>query len=456
MFIFEVSAKFYSLFMTLVLAFNSFTFTLPVIPKLADVDIDYVFDNDKSYSAAGTVTVSTKFDGKYELYWGDENHNLLKEKVKGYTATYSEFATVKTDDGEGSADIYSFTAIPEDAESVLAYFAKTQVASFDLPENKKQEEETPIYRFGSLSDLHFNRYYLSLTDDSMCAFPNALNFLDAYDVSLVALSGDLSNNSETNAFEKFNYIASKYDFPVYTCTGNHDVKDTLDKDAWRRLVNTGVYGENKADGVLDVNEETFDFVYAPNKGNDDVFIFLSQYAWSYNNESSRILSDEQLDWLEAQLKKYSDRTVYVYFHTFLADDENNTDSGEGNIINNKGVTYDLVYTVGTPDEIRFRSLLKEYKNVICFNGHSHWAFDQVKYNPIMNITDYDGTYATLVHNSSVSSPRRVRENASERTEYNMRSSEGYLVSVYEDRIVLQGIDFLRGEFLSYANYVIVK
>lgn len=290
----------------------------------------------------------------------------------------------------------------------------------------------------------------------MLTFPNALNFLDSFGVELVGMSGDLSSGAESDAFEKFNLISSNYDFPVYTCTGNHDVSSKFTLESWQANVNSGVYTENKAEGIKAVAENGLDFVYAPDSANGDVFVFLSQYRWDYGKKDSRLLKDEQLDWLEAQLKAYKDSTVFLFFHTFLANADGVAEMGEGNLINKAGNAYDLVFTPGAKDEIRFRSLMQEYKNVVFFNGHSHWAYDMQKFNPQLNITDHNGTYATMVHLSSVSAPRRTTDNSTSRYNCNMISSEGMIVTVYENSIVFTACDFLRGEFLAYATYVVNK
>ena len=62
----------------------------------------------------------------------------------------------------------------------------------------------------------------------------------------------------------------------------------------------------------------------------------------------------------------------------------------------------------------------------------------------------------MVHVSSVSSPRRTTANVNDSSEHYMRSSEGMLVKVYEDRIVFTACEFLKGEYLSYATYVVEK
>ncbi len=454
--IYTLSARFFTMIMTFVIIFNGLSASFPVIGS-AKAEIDYSFDNDEAYSAAGTVSVTGEKDGEYELYWGTDDGHKLSVDLGEYEVTYSEFASVNVADGKGEKDIYSFTAIPDGAETVLAYKGRAKAGSFTLPDEKTGAGSEPIYSFGALSDLHFNRYNASLSgDDAMLTFPNALNFLDLFDISLVGMSGDISNSGELDSFEKFSAISSRYDFPVFTCTGNHDVSSKYTLENWQMYVNSGVYGEDKREGVLNVSDNGMDFVYGGSEAHGDKFIFLSQYRWDYNKETSRILTDAQLDWLALQLETYKDSTVYLFFHTFMANADGDKNTGEGNLINNVGNTYDLVFTQGTADEARFRALLKEYKNVIFFNGHSHWAFDMQKLNPVLNITDYDGEYATLVHISSVSSPRRTSENNLATTEWNMRSSEGYVAAVYDDYIVLTGCDFLGGELLAYATYVIER
>lgn len=446
-----------ALFMPLVTAFNGLSFTVPAFTGSAEIIYD--FANETAGSAAGTVTVKSLMGGKYDLYWGDEDGDRLYEDVGGYSVYYSEFVGVDVKNGEGSADIQQFTAIPEGAETVLAYKGMILAGTADIPENKIADNGKKLYTFGALSDVHFNRYNLSLTgDDAKITFPNALNFFENLDVEMVGISGDISSNGERDAFEKYNSITSEFDFPVYTCTGNHDVNDYFTLANWQELMNEGVYGENKAAGVADVAKNGIDFVYVPENGGGDAFIFLSQYEWDYNRPESRILTDEQLDWLEYQLETYKNKTVYLFFHTFLNNpvEGENPNMGEGNLENNVGRHYDLPFTEDCPDEVRFEQLMDKYENVVYFNGHSHWAYDMQVLNPNLNIANYGGEYATMVHISSVSSPRRTKANLNDTTEHYMRSSEGMLVEVYEDKIVFTACEFLKGEFLSYATYTVER
>ncbi len=452
----KIFVMFIALLMPVMTALNGISFTVPFLSDSAEIVYD--FENETAGSAAGTVTVKTGLDGEYDLYWGTDDGEKLAEKVGGYTVYYSEFAGVDVDGGEGSAEIQEFTAIPEGAETVLVYKGGILAGEAEIPDGKVADYGEMVYSFGALSDVHFNRYNFSLTgDDALMTFPNALNFFDELGVSMVGISGDISADGERDAFEKFNTITFGYDFPVYTCTGNHDVSDYFTLENWQELINTGVYGAEKAAGVQDVAQNGLDFVYIP-EGCEDVFVFLSQYQWDYNRPESRLLTDAQLDWLEAQLEKYADTTVYLFFHTFLNNpvEGENPNMGEGNLENNVGRHYDLAFTEDCPDEVRFEQLMDKYENVVYFNGHSHWAYDMQELNPNLNIANYGGEYATMIHVSSVSSPRRTTANIDDSSEHYMRSSEGMLVKVYEDRIVFTACEFLKGEYLSYATYVVEK
>ncbi len=452
-------AKILTLCMSLVMYFNTLSIALPtdIAKGWINAEIEYSFQNQTPGSAAGEVELTAKRDGEYQLFWGESDNEKLEIDLGDYEAACSEFLTLDVDDGSAKSTVQEFTAIPEGAEYVLIYKGALLVGSEEIPQEKQADYGKLLYNFGALSDLHFDRYGYSLGDDASMLFPNALNFLEKFDVKLVAMSGDLSNSGEYTAFEKFYNITSEYSFPVYTCTGNHDVSEDFDIENWKSLINDGAYSEQKADGIKSVGPNGIDFVYSPDETEGDVFIFFNQYQWSYGDvNSSRLVSDEQLDWLEVQLDTYKNETVYLFFHTFFTAPDGNGILTEGNCANPNGVNYDGYYTYGAVDEVRFRKLLEENKNVIAFNGHSHWRYDMQKYNDKLNITDHDGTFATMVHISSVSSPRWMKDYDTDYRNGNLLSSEGYILNVYEDCIVLTGIDFLRGEMLSYACYVIER
>ncbi|MBQ7540747.1 MAG: metallophosphoesterase [Clostridia bacterium] len=414
------------------------------------------FADDTPGSAAGTLTLTAEQDGKYTLFWGDADGEKLTAHAGERDVPYTEFASVAVRGGKGETALHDFLAIPQGAQSVLVYGGDTAAGACDLPQNKLAPTAS-TYSFGALSDVHFNRYNKSKTGDDACiTFPAALDFFRDFEVSMVAMSGDLSKKGEKDAYEKFNRITSQYDFPVFTCKGNHDCYAEYTLENWQTYINPGVYGENKREGVLEVAENGLDFVFRGEETHGDVFIFFSQISGQYVLPTSRIVTDAQLDWLEKQLETYKNERVYLFFHTFLNASSGNPLMGEGNLLTRSLSFYPLFYAIGSKDERRFRSLMETYKNVTFFNGHSHWAYYLQSLNPDLNITDYDGTTATMVHISSVSSPRISNNATLVWTSDTMKRSEGYLVTVYPDHYVLTACDFLQNQMLAYATYVVQK
>ncbi len=418
--------------------------------KVSVTSIEYL--NEDAGSMDAVISIKTTTDGEYKLYWADESFEKLTFTLGETEIPYSEFASVTTYFGAGSIDLPDYTAIPDGAENILVTYEDETLEIFDIPSEKRADRGDEVYSFGSISDLHFNRYELEGgADVAESTFARALTFFEKADVALVAMPGDISADGEKEAFEAFNNIASGYDFPVYTTTGNHDLHAKYEKENWLEFMNTGVYGDEKADGIINVADNGLDFVFEESESGE-IFIFLNQTSNNYGLMWNALLQDSQLDWLEAQLETHKDKTVYLFFHTFLTSANGNPLMGTGNLQNDLGWAYPLFYTPGASDEVRLRNLLREYDNVFFLNGHSHWAYHMQKLNPDLNVSKNGENGATFIHVSSVSSPRITGEYGVlwEGTDPTM--SEGYLIAVYEDSIMLYGIDFVNNTILAYATY----
>lgn len=417
---------------------------------VADSTIDF---NDSNPGCAGsTVSVTSNHDGEYSVFWGTADGEKLSAKnASGAEIPYSRFAKITVENGEGSETLSEFLAIPEGAQTVLLYYGDELLDKDAVPAEKINAYDGKIYSFGALSDVHFGRYFDGTKDKSDTSFPRALNFLDSLGVSMVGMSGDLSFAGETSSFKKVSKYSAEHDFPVFTCRGNHDCGNKLNTKMWQKYLNKGVYGENPREGVLAVADNGYDFVFRGEESHGDVFIFFSQISGVYA-PGVRLVTDKQLNWLEEQFEAHKDERVYLFFHTFLNAPDGEPEMGEGNLINDYGKSYNLPYRTGNKDEKRFRSLLEEYKNVTFFNGHSHFTYDMQSYNPRLNITDYDGTTATMVHVSSCAAPRTTGPLQPKLTSNSGTMSEGLFITVYPSYIIVTACDFVGGQFLAYANY----
>jgi hypothetical protein len=94
---------------------------------------------------------------------------------------------------------------------------------------------------------------------------------------------------------------------------------------------------------------------------------------------------------------------------------------------------------------------KEYKNVIYFSGHSHWMFELEIYNENLNVSNFDGEYCYMVHNPSVCEPRWIGEDDSHRTSKTGVVSEGWIIEMYDDFMILIPVDFISQVF--YTEYM---
>lgn len=398
----------------LVLCLSFSFFTINIYAQKAENGITYQYYSDQSGNAGGQITIlSENINGEVKLYWGKGGRKL---------ENYSELATAILVAGKPTIiEIQKFTAIPEGALQIVTYYDDKPVYSLihQIPNAKLPSFGEKRYSFGVISDVH-----LSIKPQS---FTRALNFFKDYGCAFVSIAGDITQDGNINQLNSYKNITGAFsdELPVYAAAGNHDAQSGINKNIWKDYTGHDLCHAFDYDG--------------------DRFIFLGNNKWDFHNPSSEILTKEQLDWLENELEANKDKTVYLYQHVFLKDTCGNIYDANGN-----GV-YDLWYTEGTADEVRFRGLMAKYPNVIWFSGHSHWKFYLQYLNKDLNIFDGNGEYCTMVHVPSVTTPRDyINGKRIDSSVY----SEGYVVDVYDNVTVLRGYDFVDGKFYAFANYVV--
>ena len=404
--------------------------------------LEYDFLYDKPGFAGGTVTFMPESSETYTFYWGDANG-----KLANYTKLYSDSFTANV---ETEVSIQSFTAIPKGATRLLAVNGNESIIySYTIPVSRRFEAKE-LYIFGALSDTHQGTRYGS-TAIPYNHFINASKVLYEKGAIAVGICGDFSyNNTEDEYILHANAIKEIYktapNMPIFTTSGNHESKYTGFSYEWYMQYSRNVVDYDSELMYLYFDNNELDYVVELPDGS--VMIYFHQIAYDYGKSTSRLVSDEQLVWLEARLEQYKDVTVFFFFHTFM--DEQVGDATSAND------EYSLPMISSTVEYKKFTELFTKYTNVVYFSSHSHWAFDSQfvepkpgKTNYDKNIDDMDGTFATMVHIPACSTPRVLTGSGSGR-------SEGYIVYVYEDCIVLEGYEFVRGESFAYATYIIEK
>lgn len=404
--------------------------------------LEYSFLYNDPGFAGGTITFLPESSETYTFYWGDASGKLAK-----YTKLYSDSFTANV---EAEVSIQSFTAIPAGATRLLAVNGNESIIySYTIPESRRFNAKE-LYVFGAISDTHQGTRYGNISIPYN-HFINASKVLYEKGAIAIGICGDFSYNNTEDEYalhEKAikELYATMPDLPIFTTSGNHESKYTGFSYDWYMQYSRDVVDYDSDLDYLYFDGNELDYVVELPDGS--VMIYFHQVAYDYGKSTSRLVSDEQLAWLEARLEQYKDVTVFFFFHSFL-DEEVGDATTSGN-------EYGYPIISSTVEYKKFTELFTKYTNVIYFSGHSHWAFDSQfvdpkpgKTNDDKNIDDKDGTFATMVHIPACSTPRVLVGSGSGR-------SEGYIVHVYEDCIVLEGYEFVKGETFAYATYIIEK
>ncbi|MBE6542971.1 MAG: hypothetical protein E7675_01080 [Ruminococcaceae bacterium] len=438
---------------------------VPGAPIEYNISLSYSFNNALAGSAAGKIFVTVDKPGYFAIGWGDKDGKALSVKTGDKTLTYSElnsFVLTESNGGSYVENVIGFTAIPYGAEYVIITDSADNVLkTLALPENKLLKDEAPEYTFGVVSDIHFNYFFDSTkeTDYAEGAFDTALEFYKAAGVELVAAVGDYSLYAEEESYKEYYEAVAKSGLLVIACGGNHELYASLDvmfgEDGyWRTYMNEGIY-DGSVDGVLDIADNGIDFTYRIPGVDDAVFISLSQWYWDgHSATQEKLVEPQQLEWLEEQFELHKDETVYFMFHTYLSDDDGENIDGQGDLKNPGGYSYNGHYNTYTSDEKVLRGLLTKYDNVIWYNGHSHYEYSMQMFNENLNIYDYQGTTATMVHVPSLTNPRTVGVNSTSYSSLYGEASQGALQFVYDGYEIMNGVDLWGEEILSYACYII--
>lgn len=305
---------------------------------------------------------------------------------------------------------------PYDAEKIGLYNSSgKRVGGFLLQNLRMPRLGEKLYSFGALSDIHLQ--YSTAQDD----FRKALTYLnETEDVMFTCICGDLTDNGEDADFETYAEYVSTYssNTPVYECTGNHDAYDNM-------------IGFDKMQPYTG-----HDLYYTFEQG-DDVFVMFGTQWYDTTGAVLAPFSRESLQWLYETLEANRNKRVFLFQHYLRFD-------GSGNPFDAPLTGKVLEYcTEGTV----FKSLTEHYKNVIWFHGHSHTKFELQEGNQYANYDRLHGCHS--VHIPSLSVPRDYEDDAYV-DKYS--DSEGYVVDVYPNHIVLRGRDFVAEKFLPIATY----
>ena len=443
---------------------------LPLSATAAANSITYTWQGAHAYDAGfaqGTIKISVdgSSGGTYYLYWADD------------TAALSGFEPICklsiANNSSGSFVMPENTAIPAKATRVLAFKSSSEPSdrsvsvaalNYKLPIDKAtyKTDDDLLYRFASYSDIH-------ITSDETGAqgqkYPydeehlaDALRTAAARDVDFIVTTGDHVTNHRNDEKGRGNphypeewntYLRiladSDYDNPIYEAIGNHELwnyEDESHKIAkdWKTSSDYFCNMTGLDSTVAAVNaKKAYYEITEPNTG--DHFLFMAQEGGFYSDAANQF-SDEQLAWLEGKLNAYANdgKNVFIMEHA-------NFDSwGAGDRFPNP--IYDIPLKDNCTATAKLKVILQNHKNAVLLCGHTHFRFG-LNYN----LSNNNGTSATIIHNSSVGAIRDV-VNGNRVNDTSREGTEGYIVEVYRDATIFQGTNLYTDKVIPSATYIV--
>lgn len=305
------------------------------------------------------------------------------------------------------------------------------------PPNSKK-----LYSFGIVSDIHIS-HNIYVEWKPIPKFDNALTHFENEGCAFCVVCGDLTNTgfylrtNESDAstsyldeqqFAKYKEICDKHTIPVYELCGNHESYYAMPVSNNLALLETYT-----GKGVLS---------YTVTHGND-LFILCGQPkdAW--------VMSDEDFIWLSTTLEANKNKRCFVFVHSHI------DDNVEGGVEDSGNPCYARENSIfgywGATKRTNFINLMKQYPNTFLFHGHTHMMLEAQEFDKDANYSTENGFKS--VHVPSSAAPRRLV--SSDGTWQSANSeSQGYIVDVYADCIVLNGWDFINNKYVPLGVYKI--
>jgi len=320
--------------------------------------------------------------------------------------------------------------------------------------NLENNQGTPLYKVGLLSDIHvdttdynYSQYLNSYpySDEGAGDLKRAFKWLRDYEhVDMVCASGDLSQYGENSEFTMTQSAVAEIltGTPFYTCTGNHDCYSSHSGASTfptytRRTLETTTHTLNISSAYANSYYFTHSFQNSSGDTVDDVFVFFSMYNYSAGNA---YLADD-ITWLGGVLETFKNNRVFVFTHLFFPEYAGNLGR-----VNGSGGIYPTGNWLSGSGLTALMNLLSNYKNVFWFSGHSHWKWDLQRFQKNVNIARYGNEGAWTIHIPSCALPidsdytNTSQETSTNRVEKPLES-QGGVMDVYEDKVVIRGIDF---------------
>lgn len=285
---------------------------------------------------------------------------------------------------------------------------------------------TKKYSVGLLADTHtreekYDTDY-GYSADSVADLTEAIRYFSTV-AEITCVCGDLAQYREALWKHKEIVDANRGAMEVLEIAGNHE----------HQSYPTGTESIMTDDEIRQYTGHPLHYAV---ERHGDVFIMCG--AVRYRS----VFDQASIQWLYETLEANRNKRCFLFLHPPLEGPQYCGDSTDV-------LTWDMI----TNYKDTFVAMLRHYKNVIYFHGHTHGMLQMQEYTQKLdpplpaNYDKENGIHS--VHIPSLAVPRDITTGA--RVDV-PGESQGYLMDVYENHVVLRGMDFARGEFIPIANY----
>lgn len=388
----------------------------------APISATYKLDNSGDGMADGILNIQLPENHNADdiyMWWGNG-----EGKLPGYT----HLARFKVSGENITRRMTENTLIPEGATKLLIYTyndgngMSEDCFEVQLPKGAASKKfGKPLSEFQIVSDIHIkgdaahehSKHFVAMLEDVVKNSPDSCGIFTVGD-----------NVDRGDKPEYWNYFHQLYDSvagspPLYLGIGNHESNGETTRE-------DGI--ENFLKHVVLPDGSTPEKVYYDCWVNDYHYVFIgSEVAGEVG-----YLGKEQLLWLENTLsEKRNGRPIFLLLHQPMPNTVSGSSPSEG--------------WSGISNYVELKAILDKFPEVVMFNGHTHWLLDSDNC-----MYDGKGKTASIFNTASVGYlwhsydvPGGERQTG----------SEGYYVRIYDDKITVLGRNFVTGEWVSSAQFV---
>ena len=387
------------------------------------------FFNRTRGDAHSAITVDIPQGILATLYWADENGAALEE--------YLPIKSIPLFNGHGAFEL-SNTMIPEKARTMLARVYNESMVEIvlpelicPLPEEKLLEAKEPKKVIIAASDMHFGGDYFH---NPVCR-RRAFEVIKELAPDIIVISGDVTDNSNPNEYKQaMEYFDSYFPAtPTVIAFGNHDhtpyakgctphYEDMSAFMAWQQARNESLGAQ-----YLSYDPERYTFALE--------YDGVTYIALNPNEPSNgAIYREDQLTWLDDTLTlcdgdRY--RVIATHFHRKDTVSDNRF-THEGN---------ESKKTVTAINDGACGDIIDKHGNILHVSGHCHYTLDtdipNICFDPVNRVGYINGGCMVWTGVSMVM----------RREYYQQDRAMGQVVEIYDDYMVIRGIEYVSGKFI---------